>query len=280
VIEMRLGTLFGAAAASLILALPAAASNSVTFPDTNAEDPAGPDVTGIVVSNDDAGLITFKIDVANVPALVPGTLFDIFVDTDQNPATGTEGSESLIALSANALLLLKYSGTHFSVAPKPPSLTFSYAADGPTIKISASDLGADKAFGFHLKAFTGAGTAAARSDVAPDTGAYSYPVKIAPTLTASGLTKTPSRPVHGKPFTVRLAATESDTGGPIAGGQALCAAKIAGKAVHVRARSIVRGAATCTFAIPVTGKGKLVRGTITAVVQGARLTRSFSAKIT
>src|SRR4029453_7242971 len=62
--------------------------NSVTFPDSTGEDAAAPDITSVVVSNDDAGLITFQINVSNRPALAADMEFLILFDTDKNPNTG------------------------------------------------------------------------------------------------------------------------------------------------------------------------------------------------
>jgi len=52
------------------------AANSQTFPDSIGEDASAPDITSIVVSNDDAGLITFQINVSNRPALTPDAAAD------------------------------------------------------------------------------------------------------------------------------------------------------------------------------------------------------------
>jgi hypothetical protein len=275
-------------AAALLLAAAGSASNSATFLDSANEDPNAPDVTAVVVSNDDKSTISFKIDVSGRPTFAPGMLFDLYVDTDQNSATGavgastgTVGADEIIALSPNGLTVLKWTGTSFVVATTPSSFTSSYSATGPTITVSASDAGIGKAFDFYLNAFAGlgqAGTTVGR-DGAPDSGAYTYVVKIAPTLTAVRLTKTPSAATHGKLFAVHLAATESDTGGPIGSGQVACTATIAGKPLPARSKRVTGGAATCTFLIPATAKGKTIRGTITVVVQGSRLTRSFVAHI-
>ena len=75
---MRLTTRTGLvlAVAALVVALPTAAgalpkgkstpvtaaANSVTYNDSTGEDPAAPDITTIVVTNDDAGTITFQIN--------------------------------------------------------------------------------------------------------------------------------------------------------------------------------------------------------------------------
>src|SRR5258708_34098814 len=65
-----------------------AATNSQNFADSIGEDANAPDITSIDVSNDDAGNITFKINISNLPALTPDMTILTFLDTDQNAATG------------------------------------------------------------------------------------------------------------------------------------------------------------------------------------------------
>ena len=68
----RLAVLLGLA--TLLVAVPAAlagsshrASNSTSFQDSTGEDAAAPDITSVNVSNDDAGLITFQVNIATGP---------------------------------------------------------------------------------------------------------------------------------------------------------------------------------------------------------------------
>ncbi len=63
-------------------------ANSATFQDSASEDPAAPDITTIVVSNDNARVLTFQVNIPNRPTLTPDMLLSAFVDTDANPATG------------------------------------------------------------------------------------------------------------------------------------------------------------------------------------------------
>ena len=63
--------------AATVVAMPTSAlaksararANSQTFTDSTGEDPNAPDITTIALSNDDAGLVTFKINISNRPAL-------------------------------------------------------------------------------------------------------------------------------------------------------------------------------------------------------------------
>ena len=46
------------------------------------------------VSNDDAGLITFQVNISNRPAFTDDMFLLIFMDTDQNTATGDPDSSA------------------------------------------------------------------------------------------------------------------------------------------------------------------------------------------
>ena len=79
------------ALAALLVGVPAAlggsshaAANSATFNDSIGEDAAAPDITTVVVSNDDAGLITFQVNVSNRPTMTADMYLLLFLDTDQN----------------------------------------------------------------------------------------------------------------------------------------------------------------------------------------------------
>ena len=144
------------AAASVLVALPstalgsatrgsASASNSQTFADSTGENPAAPDITSITVSNDDAGNITFQVNIPNRPALTPDMLLVLYVDADNKASTGDPqafgiglpdpargGRGRPVPVGGNGL-------TGTSVAT--PSLIYSYGPAGATIHVSASDLG-------------------------------------------------------------------------------------------------------------------------------------------
>ena len=74
------------------------AANSTTYQDSAGENPAAPDITTLTTSNNDAGLVSFKIDIPNRPTLTQDLLLLVFVDTDANPQTGdpTRGATSFI----------------------------------------------------------------------------------------------------------------------------------------------------------------------------------------
>jgi hypothetical protein len=120
--------------AALVVVVPTSAvarnavadGNSQTYTDSTGEDPSAPDITSVVVSNDDAGMITFKINISNRPALTPDMLMLIYLDTDQKATTGDTGSlgaEYLIGLAPGEVDLGKWSGSDYGAPASQTSLT-------------------------------------------------------------------------------------------------------------------------------------------------------------
>jgi hypothetical protein len=267
-----------------------AAANSQTFNDSIGEDASAPDITSIVVSNDDAGLITFQINVSNRPAFTPDMYFLLFIDADNNPSTGdtnSVGAEYAIDLEPGAVGLFQWNGTTYAPASSQTSLTYAYASTGPTIHVSSAELGKTKALrfgtlaasGFAVDANGNPDTTNEHADLAPDPnhGFYSYPVLMKLVLTVTAFTTSPKPAKAGRTFSVSLAATENDTKGPVGSGTVTCPATLAGKrAVAVR-HVVANGIATCVWRIPKTAKGRIMRGSITLTLQGAHVTRPFAA---
>jgi hypothetical protein len=282
--------------AALVAVLPAGAANTMTYQDSTGENPAAPDITTIVVSNDDTGMLTFQINIPNRPQLTRDILIDMLVDTDANPATGDPdnlGADYAIELFLGEVALFKWDGTALTRrAGDPPAVTLIYSwAGGVTIKISAAELGNTKKFGFGVIALSGVvfdettgntDFTNAVADAAPAgiSGLYKYEVKLAPArIVFKTITMTPKTPKAGKTFTVRMAATRSDTKAAIVNGQVDCTARAGTKAVQPTSERFVGGQAACVFKVPAGTTGKTLRGTITMIFEGKRLTRPFSAKI-
>ena len=266
--------------------------NSKTYADSTGEDAAAPDITSTVVSNDDPGLITFQIAVANRPALTADMLFDIFVDSDKKASTGDTksfGAEYVIELQPGSVNLFRWNGTTFAAAPSQTSLTFAYAATGATIRVHARDLGKTKGFNFVIDAASGITVDAsgnsnftnAHDDLSPDVGhgtfAYEVLTKLALKVVAFTTSPLPAR--AGRTFSAGLAATQNDTGGAVEQGTVTCSARIAGKEVVARANRVVNGVAVCVWPIPRAARGKMIRGSVVLAVRGVQVTRSFSARI-
>ena len=282
--------------ATACIAAPAGATNNQTYQDSTGENPAAPDITTIEVSNDDAGMITFKINIANRPQLTRDMLIALDVDTDANAATGdpeTFGADYAMELFGGDIALFRWDGTNFTRRPgDPPSTSLIYQyANGVTIRISAAELGNTTKFGFHVIAISGivvdeatgnVDFTNAAGDIAPaaSAGLYQYEVKVAPArLVLKSLKTTPASPKAGKGYIVRMSATRSDTGAPISGGEVTCVARLGGKTLRAKSAGFVGGQAVCTFQLPRTAKGKVLRGTITITFEGRKLARPFGGKV-
>jgi len=267
----------------------------VTFTDSTGEDPAAPDISTIVVSNDDAGMLTFKVNISNRPTLGQDMEIDLWVDTDQNTATGDPsiaGVDYVIQLVLGEINLFKWDGTGFSRRfgdPSAVTLSFAYQS-GVTIKISAQELGNTKKFRFFALAISGlvvdpvtgdVDDTNAKLDLAPGGGAglYAFEVKTAPaTLQVKKFTPTPARPIAGRTFALRLQAARSDTGALIQSGRVACVGRIGKVSVRASGRFVGR-TAVCTWRIPAGAKGKPFRGSITIVFEGLKAARSYSRVI-
>ncbi|HEX5450687.1 MAG TPA: hypothetical protein VFW85_11605 [Gaiellaceae bacterium] len=271
-----------------------ALSNSQTFPDSIGEDPNAPDITSVAVANDDAGNITFNINVSNRPSFTADMYFLIFLNTDDNLATGdpdSYGADYVIQLEPGSVDLFQWNATandYFGAASQT-SLIYAYAATGPTIHVSQSDLGAPKVLDFVALAGSGVTTDAQgnpdftneQDDLAPDPGHgfYAYQVKTKVVLKQTAFTTAPAKAKAGKRFSASLAASESDTDGPVKKATISCKAVVAGKTLRAT-HSFAGGVSTCSWTLPKKGvKGKLIYGSMSIVVQGTKLTKSFTARI-
>jgi hypothetical protein len=294
---LRYGLLLGIV--TLAAAVPAGASNTQTYQDSTGEglgDPAFPDITTIVVSNDDAGQISMRVNIPSKPQLTRDMAIVVGVDSDNNPATGDTdpgslfpGSEYIIQLLLGEVILFKWDGADFRSNTPQASLVYQYSNGAVTIKISAADLGNTKHLGFGVVAFSGLviddvtgniDFANAKADIAPVSGFYSYEVKVAPArLVFKKLSTAPNPPRAGKSFTVKMSATRSDTKATILGGEVDCKARAGSKALKPKSEKFVGGQAVCVFQIPAGTAGKTLRGTITITFEGRKLTRPFTATI-
>jgi hypothetical protein len=273
-----------------------AASNTATFQDSTGEDPLGPDITTVVVSNTDAGIISFRVNVPNKPQLGQDMLVDLFVDSDSNAATGdpdTFGADYAIELILGNIALFHWDGTNFTRRPGDPaatSLLFAYNG-GATITISADELGNTKQFGFGSSVISGLVVDPTTGDFdftnahadfapAPDAGLYKFQVKTAPpTLLVKKLAISPAKPKAGKLFSAKLTVARSDTGALLQGGRVACVGRIGGASIRAKVQRFVGSQAVCTWSIPATAKGKSFRGSIAVVFEGLRTAKSVSGKI-
>ena len=271
-------------------------ANSQNYTDSSGENPAAPDITTLVVSNDDAGMISFRVNVPNRPQLGQDMVIDLFVNTDNNPATGSAdfgGTDYVIELIQGEAALFKWDGTNFTRRfgdPPAISLSFSYQG-GVTFRISAAELGNTTRLSFFVIVESGIvfdpttgdpDFSNAVADAAPGGGVGLYPYQVIvarPTLIVRSLRGTPAAPRAGQTFTLRMVAARSDTGAALQNGRATCVGRAGNARLRAQLARVQGGAVVCTWLIPANAKGRTFRGSVAVVFEGLRASRSFSARI-
>jgi hypothetical protein len=279
-------------AASGALSAPAApVANSTTYQDSVGEDPTGPDITTIIVSNDNAGTITFRINVPNRPQLTQDQVAILNIDSDANQGTGDPdnfGSDFILQYIQGEAILFKWDGADYTLSATQSSLTSSWT-NGPTFKINASDLNNTRRLSFGALVVSGVafdpttGTidcTNCKRDFAPLIGLYTYRLQLTkPTLVVRSLKPAPAKPAAGKPFTLRLVAARSDTGAVVQNGRVACVGRLGSARLKAQVQRVQRGAATCTWNVPTTAKGKTFRGTVTIAFEGLKASQSYTGKV-
>jgi len=266
-------------------------ANSVAFPVSPPADASAPAITSVTVANDDNGKLTFAIGISNRPALTADMDISIFLDTDQNPATGDAdfgGAEYGIDLSNNSVDLAKWNGTGlYFMSPSPASLVYSYA-NGATISVDAPDIASGlTGFNFFVAAASGIGGtpdnqdwSTAHVDFAPAAGhgMFNYPIKTTPLQISVASFKTTAAKAGGS-FSASMTVVSTRPDALADGATVTCTAKVAGKSLVATAKGFADGKATCSWRIPKTARGKRITGSVSATVQGLTAERQFSATV-
>jgi hypothetical protein len=168
--------------ASLAVAGLAGAANTAGFPDRAGDATFAPDITGVDVSNDDAGTVTIQLAFGNdapAPGL-PGEQLGVALDLDQNPDTGTVyyGTDVAFALdfglNGPTVKFARANGSEFKAATPPPSLTGTLDGTTRTVTftVKAADLGLAPDGGFNLVGLSS--SIFGDADLAPDLRTYNY----------------------------------------------------------------------------------------------------------
>jgi hypothetical protein len=274
-----------------------ARSNSEAFTDPTGDSGNAPDVTSVVVSNDDAGTIYFRVSVANRSTLGADDLLAVTIDTDANAASGSNDFDFVLSFVSGHAGLVAWNGSAFTAA-SAPSLSGSYAASVLTVAINRSELNNTGGFYFGIAASGDGG--ATTGDVAPDNSLWHYQLSIGPpaapssTTTATqtnpgpshnspGLTATSlyvSKARAGQAFLVRLVVRRSDNQQPLNAGTVTCSATLASKPLRPAAKTGPRGGiSTCLWRLPTNAHGKQLTGTITDTLDAVTVRRTFSRTV-
>jgi hypothetical protein len=252
------------------------------FPDPGGDQPSAPDVRSVRVADRRDGTISFAISTPNVSLLTPEMLVLLLVDADGKTSTGLAGADVLVVYQAGDVELGRWSPAQQEfLADEPPfRLQASNAGGVLTLLVHRSELGNPARFRFAVGAGHLSEGAFDAFDVAPETLFWQYAMvnKPALRLLAGRAAGSSARPVAGRPFTVTVPVTRSDSGRRISSGSATCAVKVEGLKVPASGRVSSAGA-RCSFRVPPSASGKRLTGSIVVRSAGKTVTARFAYSV-
>lgn len=269
---MRFRGLMVIFALALLIAAPAGGRVlEVGFLDDKPGD-GSPDLTRIRVGSN-ATAVTFIVELANQTKLAENQIVAILIDSDLNPETGLNGIDFLLAMVVDEEVgLLRWNGTQFVASDSQSA--YGYYHNGFRLAVDRSDL----ALTSPTLRFIAVTFPTATADSAPDDSLAEYTLaNDALTLQIARFTAAKTI-VAGKRFTTSLQARRNDLAELSSAGQVVCSAKVGAKKVKVTA-TFPADLATCSGVVPKTAKGKVLRVTVTLVLDGVRVTRTASIKV-
>jgi hypothetical protein len=266
---------------------------AASFQDAVGENPNGVDITSVRVSNDIAGLLTFRINIPGQPAFTDDMRLRVWFDSDSKRETGltqddVAGRDYFILWDRDGVKLFRCGASTCTNGTPQRTLGSSYRG-GATLTVNASEIKATR-MKFAVEATAGLRYDAATRrfdvsnatfDYAPErTRFWSYTVRLGPSkLLVKSVSTTPVRAQAGKRLSLRLAVARADTGALLSSGQVTCAARIGSKPIRPRSQGFSGGKATCVFAIPPGAGGQTLRGLVSVAFAGRRVTKSFARRI-
>lgn len=239
-------------------------------------DTYGPDIDKVTIS-ERPGFLDVAVHETGHPELEEGAIIEVDVDTDANEQTGdggidvygvVEGQEDANEQNFVVTEVLKYDKSvddyvdittaKMEFEDGTATLAIPLALVGArTVKVAVSALAAPLPEPEDPN-FPPPPPPQPDTDYAPNTGAYSFTL-ASPTLRRAAVTYQPSAPRAGQLFKVRGVALTLSSGGPFAA-TPVCAATLAGKKLAA--------ASACTWRVPKTAKGKILRVAVSATYAG------------
>jgi hypothetical protein len=252
------------------------------FADPAGDAGAGFDITSLTVSNDDAGVLTFRVALPALAALPDNMAVAILLDGD--PRTAPFDPDAVLLAIRNVAVM--GSGPPGTPPTAPRSLTTGFRPGALTLSLARSALGNPRTLGLTAATFTlgpdGTPITTADYDLVEASAYAEYAIRLPTKLLVRSTTLSPGRPAAGARF--RAGAFIRDVtygapGEPAAGGRVTCSFTVGGRKVTA-ARSLTKaGRATCAGTVPGDAAGATLRGTVTFSLNGATVTRTVSAVV-
>jgi hypothetical protein len=152
------------------------AASTYTDP-TGDQQGTAPDITTVGVANDVRGQITFRLNVANQPALAADSTLFLLIDSDSNPATGapdTLGSDFYFSLATDGYTFARWNGSDWDFDTPYATVQVSYVSNGATFSVNRSEIGNTNGFNFWTRGLQEVPPSTDNIDDAPNDGTWTY----------------------------------------------------------------------------------------------------------
>ena len=283
--RLRAASCVAVVAAALVLAGVTGAAGTASFSDPAGDSGVAPDITSVAVANDDQGLITFRVTVANRAALSTDEAVAIPLATNAPGKAGVrdDGVNFVLGLEGTKVFLQKWNGAGM-VEIRPTSLRGSFAAGSLTAAVRQDDLAPGfpslalpTELSFYVLGVAFKGDTVVGEDDAPDATDqfWTYRLVQPPRIVVTYF-RAPKAAKAGMPVVARLGAAWSDTGRVARPTKVSCRAKLGNQLL--RGTSGAAGYATCSWAVPKRA-AKILTGTITLTNGATVVSRSFSTRV-
>lgn len=252
-----------------------------SFPDTQNDHETVPDIGQVRVTDAKSGWIRFEIATPNRRSLSDQSAILVTIDADSNRRTGDGGADLALTDFSGELQLERWSASRRAWRPDtaPVRIRERSQANLVVAEIHSSELESPERFAFQL---TSIGLDRANQimgfDFAPNFTWWRYKLTnpIVVRLLAARAVGVPARPRLGAPFTISVPVRRSDTNQAVTTGSVSCNVVVAGKRVRAQGR-LRAGKAQCTLRVP--SAGATVRGSLTVLSGGAKVTSRFSFRV-
>lgn len=261
-----------------MLAAAAPAGARLTTDHASLADPAGdgdPDITNVTAASNGSGGLTFIVDIANRTDLADDEFVQIFIDADNNQATGTQpnGVEYALQLDRKDVVLFHWDGATF--VPVPNSSAYGYIFKGFRLGVRLSDLGSPTgSISYWAESVSGQ-----NGDDAPNGQIANLPLSTTPLeLRVTEFAVSGKSVQAGKRFGVGLRVHRSDLDEIASAGEVTCSARVGARAVKVDV-DFPEDAALCFGTAPKWAKGKTIKITLAFELDGVKVSRTASLKV-
>jgi hypothetical protein len=285
---MRLGVLgLAPVAAAVCLVGVAGGAGTASFSDSAGDSGEAPDVISITVANDDQGLISFTVTIANRATFGPDDAVAIPFATNAPGRAGVreDGVNFVLGLEGTqGAFLERWTGADMVVVrPAPSSLRGSFADGVVTLTVRQDDLvpgfpslAVPTELSFYVLGVSFNGAVVVAEDDAPDASDqfWSYRLVQPPRIIVTYF-RAPKIAKPGAVLVARVGAAWSDTGRVVKPTKVSCRAKLGSRVLKGRASAPV----LCSWTLPTHSAGMTLRGTVTLTSSGMSVTRSFTTRV-